>query len=133
MKKHDWVIAGDPDIGDRYLCQVAKELRAGGLAKNPVCRIKEVRRYPIQHAVIWTDVAHECPPLRFGGLYSLRVFGPAEPGPGTEEAWQESLREALRKALETTDRPEERAILARHLEGDFRGGRGIKRWKEWEL
>lgn len=132
-QKGEWVLCGDPDIGDKYAGVVARDLPEWALAENPVCRIKEVRRYPIQHAVIWADVAHECPPLRFGGLYCLRVYAHIRAGAGTEEAYRESLEAAIRSALDACASDAEKGILMRHLAGKIGGGRGIKAWKEWEL
>lgn len=133
FQKGEWVICGDEDIGDRYAGEVARDLAEASIAENPVCRIKAVRRYPIQHAVFWADVAHECPPLKFGGLYSLRVYARIHAEAGTEKAYQESLREALDAALEDCRSPGERAILERHRAGKVKWSRGIKEWKDWEL
>ena len=127
------MICGDPDAGDRYVGIVARDLPAWAVAENPVCRIKAILRYPIQHAVIWAGVAHERPPLTEGGLYTLRVFRRVSAGEYAGLGYPESLEAAIRAALAECRNEEERGILERHLGGDFRGRRAVKAWKEWEL
>lgn len=126
------MICGDPDLGDRYKAEVARDLEDWRIAENPVCRIKEVLRYPIQHAVIWTEIEHECPPLEWDGLYSLRVYARIRAGEGSKAAYQRSLEAAIRAALETCAE-QERETLERHLAGSIGGARAVKKWKVWEL
>lgn len=121
------MICGDPDSGDRYVGVVARDLPEWATAENPVCRIKGILRYPIQHALIM-DVEHERPPLKTGGLYTLRVFERIRKEDAPEDRGPEALRTALAAC-----RASERGILERHLAGDVRGTRAIRKWEEWEL
>ena len=126
------MICGDPDSGDLYVGVVVKDLPEWATAENPVCCIKAMLRYPMQHTVIRADVAHERPPLKEGGLYSLRVFERLEDGAEAPEDWDAGVRAALARALEACG-PPDREILERHRRGDVRGIRAVKSWKEWEL
>lgn len=74
LYKGEIIIAQDRDIRDMYLCQVTETAEHEAL-RSVTVRILEMVRYPIQHAVMYPEIASENPPLLPETRAQLRLVG----------------------------------------------------------
>ena len=116
------VIVHDDDLKDTYYATLAEDAR--DLSKrNPLVKIRSILRYPIQHAIIWPDVASEHAPVREGHVCRLRFLRFAEEGDTILGDYAESLRSALAEAIRearAAGREDILEILYHHERGAFR-------------
>ena len=117
MNDHRMILAGDPDLGDLYLCEVVRP--ADHLAANPLVRVMRILRYPIQHAIMLPDVVNENAPIPEGTVCRLTEMGAAE---GCETVLSLTYAESQRLSAEEYLRrapPGEAEIVRRHLRGEY--------------
>lgn len=129
------VIVGDDDLEDRYIAElISTELFEN---YNPIVKVRFVLRYPIQHAILWKDVANENRTVDEGLLCRLRVYGPAPKELLSRfSSYADSLKQAQKKALLLSiryGRTKETEIILRHLNGDYKGRRYVISFGRWEL
>lgn len=127
------VVVRDPEIGDEYLARVAQEIRPGTHARNPIVEILRILAYPMQHAVLWTDVPNENPPLKAGTLCRMPVARPPGQADLRFDSWEASLAAALSAAMGAARSEAETEILRRHAAGTVRGRRAVLIYKRWQL
>lgn len=122
MQEQALVVAGDVELGDRYLAQIVDDLpRAHDPAPNPIVKILGILRYPDQRAIMHPDRASEVAPLRNGLVCRLRVLRDA----GAADVPAPDMATAILAAMDRARTEEERQILQRHLQGDIRGKRAV--------
>lgn len=109
------ILAGDPDLGDVYLCEIVRP--ADHLAPNPLVRVLRVLRYPIQHAIMLPDVVNENTPIPEGTVCRLTALGEAS-SEGLTLTYAESLRQAQEEYISRAP-PEEQLIVRRHMRGIY--------------
>ena len=116
--KSELIAAGDPDLGDLYLCEIVQA--ADHLTPNPLVRILRVIRYPIQHAVLLPDVVNENAPIPEGTVCRLEAMGNGQEAiEGCQGlTYDESLRIAQEEYLQRAP-PGEAEIVRRHLRGEY--------------
>lgn len=138
----DVVIVHDPDVQDVYVAVVMQ--RADETRYTVAVDVRLMLQYPIQHSIIWPDVAHENAPVQPGSPYRrmnvLRQATPEEAAQARTDAYSASLRACLLKytrgAIErywnnTTGKapvpfaPEELVILDRHRRGIIHDERSL--------
>ena len=147
-----FVICGRPDLGEDYLCAKLDDGQHGHAGVvNPIVRVLAVVRYPRQRAIYWPEVVsevspvrgcicrlpylRECPhptPLRgatFPRCGSGRLLGT----PRRMKLWTESAARLQRLYLRRCEDAEEREIIQRHLEGQYRARRSVRVYKDYEL
>lgn len=121
----------DDDLMDEYVAHRAGTQMDGA---NPIVRVDQILRYPIQHALAWPDVAVDNPPFMGGELCQLTFVRAVSAPPF--ESYAESFAAALAAAMEKArrdGRTDELAILLRHQRGIYRAQtRNIHlRGREW--
>lgn len=116
MKTRKYARCTDDELEEEYIAELIED---SGKKNQPV-RVVAVLRYPIQHAIIWTDVPNEVPAFRFGAVTILTVREEVRPGEVSEEEWQRTCERAIRARLRMKLPDAERAILERHLEGKIK-------------
>lgn len=133
----EMMIVGDADLEDRYIAETIPGFFRAMHAVNIAVQIRFILRYPIQHAIIWPDVAHENAPLAEGLICLLTPYRKA-----TEEevarfaTYEESLNAARWNALVQARRQGDRnteEMLLRHMRGEVRDTRIVTTFKKWEL
>ncbi len=127
------LVVSDEDIGDEYLARVAQEIRPGTHAENPIVEVLGILKYPMQHTIVYPEIADEHPPIMAGTLCRMPVARAPCGEDFRHDSWEASLAEALAEALGKTENEEEQAILRRHADGVFRGRRAILTYKRWQL
>ena len=118
--KSELIAAGDPDLGDLYLCEIVQA--ADHLTPNPLVRILRVVRYPIQHAVLLPDVVNENAPIPEGTVCRLEEIGNRDQGIDVEQLLSLTYAESQRLSAEEYLRrapPGEAEIVRRHLRGEY--------------
>lgn len=134
----DPLIVGDPELDDRYIAELMLlEEHANIEERNPVVKVLFVLRYPMQHAILWTDKPYENPAVGEGVICRLSFFRAA-----TDDevrrfgSYAESLRAAqearLLQARREGDESTEQIIL-RHMRGEYARKRAILTFKRWEF
>ena len=113
------IIVRDTGRLDVYCATVAKA-QADERRANPLVRIVYIIRYPIQHAIVWPDVPNENPPLRAGELARLTFVRRCKAGEEARIHYNAALCMAQREALARVASEAERAILRRHMAGQYR-------------
>ena len=114
----DLVIVGDADLHERYQAEIAKDERDP--RRNPLVRILAVIDYPRQTPIIYTEFAHENPPIAGGRVCRMSVERALGSGPVMDYA--QSCADALARAAaeaRANDRQDVLDILARHAQGVF--------------
>ena len=135
MSPRRLVIAGDEETGEMYLAELLDDdPRGQDPPPHPIVRILRVVRYPNQRAIMQPSVAVEFPAVEYGAIIRMGLLD-AGPSPGeaneyTKAAYEQSLRAAITQALPDARSDAERAILQRHLSGDFRRKRVFIRFTE---
>lgn len=121
----EYLIAGDPELEDGYLAREEPSLLH--YVQNPLVRVLRIVRYPIQHAIMFPEIANENTPVPEGSVCRLARIRAASEDEARELlalSWEESLARAL-AAYEEAAPDGEREILERHRRGDFRKKRAI--------
>ena len=138
------VICGRPDLGEEYLCAKLDDGQHGHAgAVNPIVRVLAVVRYPRQRAIYWPEVVSEVSPVR-GCICRLpflrdcphpaaRIRGRMRGTPRRMKLWAESAARLQRLYLRRCEDPEEREIIQRHMEGQYRARRSVRVYKGYEL
>ena len=126
------VVVQDPEIRDEYLAKIVRKIRPGTHARNPIVEILRILRYPIQRAVLWTDVSDEHPPLHEGDIVRMPVARAPREDDLRFSTYAESFSAAISAAM-TAASGEELAILWRHAGGQFRGRGAILHYARWQL
>lgn len=131
------LIVGDADLQDRYIADLMKVERVPLTERNPIVKVRFVLCYPIQHAIIWTDIPHENAPVDDGIICRLQFFGfPDADQLARFATYAESLKaaqeEALQRAAQSGDRITEEIIL-RHMRGEYSKRRFLTTYKRWEI
>lgn len=128
VSKGTLIVVHDPDLLDVYIGQLANDV-IDVIHPNPLIYVCRIMRYPIQHAVLWPDVANENQPMREGVLCQLSFLRyPTQDESALSGSYEESLHDALLEAIreaEESGRQDMIAILRRHQEGVF-GGRSSR-------
>lgn len=138
------VICGRPDLGEEYLCAWLDDGQHGHAGTvNPIVRVLAVVRYPRQRAIYWPEVVSEVSPVRrcICRLPYLRECPHPTPlrqgrllgTPRRMKLWTESAARLQRLYLQRCEDPEEREIIQRHLEGQYRARRSVRVYKGYEL
>ena len=139
-----FVICGRPDLGDEYLCAWLDDGQHGHAGTvNPIVRVLAVVRYPRQRAIYWPEVVSEVSPVR-GCICRLpflrawprpaaRIRGRMRGTPRRMALWTESAARLQRLYLRRCEDPEEREIIRRHMEGQYRAHRSVRVYKGYEL
>lgn len=142
MSPRRLVIAGDEETGEKYLAELLDDdPRGHDPPPHPIVRILRVVRYPNQRAIMEPSVAAEFPAVEYGAIIRMGVLREpsqalraSSPKGGateyTKAAYEQSLRAAITQALLDARSDAERAILQRHLSGDFRRKRVFIRFTE---
>ena len=147
-----FVICGRPDLGEEYLCAWLDDGQHGHAgAVNPIVRVLAVVRYPRQRAIYWPEVVSEVSPVRgcICRLPYLRECPHPTPlreatfprcgrgrllgTPRRMKLWAESAARLQRLYLRRCEDPEEREIIQRHMEGQYRARRTVRVYKGYEL
>lgn len=138
------VICGRPDLGEEYLCAKLDDGQHGHAGvMNPIVRVLAVIRYPRQRAIYWPEVVSEVSPVR-GCICRLlflrdcphlaaRIRGRMCGTPRRMKLWVESAVRLQRLYLRRCEDAEEREIIQRHLEGQYRARRSVRVYKGYEL
>lgn len=121
------MIVGDADLEDRYIAETIPGFYQVLNAVNIAVKIRFILRYPIQHAIVWPDVAKENAPLSEGLVCLLTPYRKATDEEVARFAtYEESLNaarwNALIQARQQGDRSAEE-ILLRHMRGEVRNTR----------
>ena len=138
------VICGRPDLGEEYLCAWLDDGQHGHTGVvNPIVRVLAVVRYPRQRAIYWPEVVSEVSPVRgcICRLPFLRECPHTEARirdrmcgtPRRMKLWAESAARLQRLYLRRCEDPEEREIIQRHMEGQYRARRSVRVYKGYEL
>lgn len=101
IEKGTFIIAGDPDLRDMYVAECLEANRTE-LTTNTLVRVLYVIRYPIQHAIIHADNAHENPPFTPDQpckLKFVRLANAHDIGMARKVGYDASLSKALTEAL----------------------------------
>lgn len=138
------VICGRPDLSEEYLCAKLDDGQHGHAGVvNPIVRVLAVVRYPRQRAIYWPEVVSEVSPVR-GCICRLpylrecphpaaRIRGRMRGTPRRMKLWAESAARLQRLYLRRCEDPEEREIIQRHMEGQYRTRRSVRVYKGYEL
>ena len=99
VRKEIPVIVGDSELEDRYIADLeSSEIFEN---RNPIVKVRFVLRYPIQHAIIWTDVPRENSPIQEGVICRLNFYGVATPEEVNRfRTYADSLKAAQEDALQ---------------------------------
>ncbi len=135
VEKDTLIVVHDADLKDVYVARLAFDTQ-DLTARNPFVYVLRILHYPIQHAIIWTDVANENPPMQEGAFCQLAFLRfPTQQEAALVGTYADSLRDALQVAIDQAEkngRQDMLAILQRHQEGVFRGrSRARNERKEW--
>ena len=142
IAKGAYIIVGDSDLRDMYIAECLETNRNEHVV-NTLVRVLYMLRYPIQHAIIHTDVAHENPPFTPDVPCKLKFIGHAgrhDIAMAQDIGYDASFAKAHAVALEAVENrvrlsqerpgnrhiktdPEELNILVRHGQGDIKGAR----------
>lgn len=117
-----------------YLARLLDDSDRGhGAQLRPLVEILRVWRYPRQRALAHPEIPLELPPVGAGAITRMAVIRLAT-GAELERfpSWQESRDAALNAALKEAQSEGERAILLRHLAGEYRRKRRILTYQSWE-
>ncbi|MBR1584588.1 MAG: hypothetical protein IJ662_03510 [Clostridia bacterium] len=122
----EYAVVWDIDLTDRYIAEIVEHGRFGA---NPLCKVITILSYPIQHAILYRDVANENAPYPCGAITRLTVIRPisadeARKAPPYPEALKAALSAALDAARVVGDGPVIE-ILERHANGEYRKKRLI--------
>lgn len=112
------IIVRDTGRLDVY-CATVAQAQADECRPNPLVRIVYIIQYPIQHALMWPDMPNENPPLKAGELARLTFVRRCEAGEEARHSYKDALHMAQASALAGVASEAERAILHRHLAGQY--------------
>lgn len=131
------LIVGDKDLEDLYVADLMKVESFGMQARNPVVKIRFVLRYPIQHAILWTDIPLDNKAVDEGVICRLNFIRIASPADITMfGSYAESLRAAQNERLIQARRNNDdktAEIILRHMRGEYQRPRVLITYKEWEI
>lgn len=127
------LVVSDENIGDEYLARVVQEIMPGTHAENPIVEVLRILKYPMQHTIVYPEIADEHPPIMAGTLCRLHPARAPCPEDLRHDSWEASFAEALANALGAAGSKAEGEILRRHADGCFRGRRAILTYKRWQL
>ena len=131
------LIVGDRELEEQYVGDLVKAQDKDLFALNPIVQVRFVLRYPIQHAIIWTDVPRENSPIQEGVICRLNFYGVATPEEVNRfRTYADSLKAAQEDALQRArqagdDRTAE--IILRHMRGEMKNTRVLIALKRWEI
>jgi hypothetical protein len=136
------VIVHDPDIRDMYCARIMKQ--GDEIKMNVLVQIIYMIRYPIQHAVVYTDRANENPPIPEGTICRLKFVRRCQPGEEHFTTYDDSFYKCLDTYVKNANiknfanmrnhvpqypfDPKEFEILTRHTHKKFNKKRAI--WTE---
>lgn len=131
------LIVGDKDLEDLYVADLMKVESFSMQVRNPVVKIRFVLRYPIQHAILWTDIPLENKAIDEGVICRLNFIRIASPADTARfGSYAESLKAAQSERLiqarrNSDDKTAE--IILRHMRGEYQRQRVLITYKEWEI
>ena len=131
------LIVGDPELDELYLADYMKRESHTFTERNPIVIIRFVLRYPVQHAILWTDIPHEnraidegvicrLPFVRFASTDDVSRF--SSYADSLKQAQDERLNRARQEGDESTAE-----IILRHMRGEYKRQRQLISYKRWEL
>lgn len=118
VHKGDFIIVKDRDIGDMYCGQTEIDT-PNETAINPLVKVVYMLRYPVQHALVYTDVPNENPPLMYGEKARLSFVRRCAPNEETLLPYDDSFDLAIAQAISEAATDAEREILEKHKRRDF--------------
>lgn len=147
------IVVCDPDLTDRYIAECVEDV-ADERKLNPMVQVFYMIKYPIQHAIIYPDMAKENPPITPDMTCRMKYVKTASPSTVTlarSIGYEASMQKALAKALHDARwkavladhpfvmaqpgyskvSPEEIAILQRHTKGCIQGRRAVLTKRAW--
>ncbi len=129
------LICGEKELGEEYAAELVHSgcfSRAADV--NPIVRVLFILRYPQQHAIYWPDMAVEIPPVRGGCVCRLPFLRAAtDEETGRFSTYADSLAAAQQAALRSAGSAAERAIIQRHMAGEYHRRRAVREYKPYEL
>ena len=131
------LIVGDEELEEEYVADLLKNEGYHPSKRNPIVKIRFVLRYPIQHAIVWTDIPHENRAVDEGVICRLHFFRMASPEEVSRfSSYAESLKAAQEQALFNALQEKDSItvdIIINHMRGEYRRPRFAMALKRWEI
>jgi len=123
------LVCGRSDLGEEYLCELVGAGQHGHAGTvDPIVRVVGLLRYPRQRAIAFPDIVSEVSPVPPGTVCRLPVIRKA-----TISDRPLDVCTACKQLLRACRDEAERAILERHLAGEFRPRKSLRTYKDYEL